>query len=83
MPVRMRLAANGAARNPTANALLTPGTTPAALHGAGVQLGLPLDRFGGYRLDSALDEVRERFGVNALRRPAHHAARNWHLQSDE
>ena len=54
-----------------------------APRGAGVQLGLPLDRFGGYRLDSALDEVRERFGVNALRRPAHHAARNWHLQSDE
>ena len=54
-----------------------------APRGAGVQLGLPLDRLGGYQLDVALDEVRERFGVNALRRPAHHAARNWHLQSDE
>ena len=54
-----------------------------APRGAGVQLGLPLDRLGGYQLDIALDEVRERFGVNALRRPAHHAARNWHLQSDE
>ncbi len=54
-----------------------------APRGAGIQLGLPLDRFGGYQLDTALDEVRERFGVNALRRPAHHAARNWHLQSDE
>ena len=54
-----------------------------APRGAGVQLGLPLDRLGGHELDVALDKVRERFGVNALRRPAHHAARNWHLQSDE
>jgi DNA polymerase IV len=52
-----------------------------APRGAGVQLGLPLDRLGGYQLDFALDEVRERFGVNALRRPAHHAARNWHLET--
>jgi DNA polymerase IV len=54
-----------------------------APRGGGLQLGLPLDRLGNHELDAALDEVRERFGVNALRRPAHHAARNWHLQSDE
>ena len=54
-----------------------------APRGGGLQLGLPLDRLGSHELDAALDEVRERFGINALRRPAHHAARNWHLQSDE
>ena len=54
-----------------------------APRGSGLQLGLPLDRLGTHELDVALDEVRERFGVNAVRRPAHLAARNWHLQSDE
>jgi DNA polymerase-4 len=54
-----------------------------APRGSGLQLGLPLDRLGNYELDRALDEVRERYGVNALRRPAHLAARNWHLQSEE
>jgi hypothetical protein len=54
-----------------------------APRGSGLQLGLPLDRLGNYELDRALDEVRERYGVNALRRPAHLAARNWHLHSQE
>ena len=49
---------------------------------SGLQLGLPLDRLGSYELDTALDEIRERFGVNAVRRPAHHAARNWHLSEE-
>jgi DNA polymerase-4 len=31
-----------------------------------VQLGLPFDRHSGYALDLALDEIRERFGVNAI-----------------
>jgi DNA polymerase IV len=53
-----------------------------APRGGGLQLGLPLERAGAYELDVALDEIRERFGVNAVRRPAHLAARNWHLQSD-
>ena len=50
-----------------------------APRGSGLQLDLALDRPGSHELDTALDEIRERFGVNALRRPAHHAARNWHL----
>jgi DNA polymerase IV len=54
-----------------------------APRGAGVQLGLPLERHGGHELDAALDEIHERFGINAVRRPSHHKARNWHLQSDE
>ena len=54
-----------------------------APRGAGVQLGLPLERHGGHELDAALDEIHELFGINAVRRPAHHRARNWHLQSDE
>jgi DNA polymerase-4 len=54
-----------------------------APRGAGVQLGLPLERHGGHELDAALDEIHERFGINAVRRPSHHRARNWHLQSDE
>jgi DNA polymerase-4 len=54
-----------------------------APRGAGVQLWLPLERHGGHELDAALDEIHERFGINAVRRPSHHRARNWHLQSDE
>jgi DNA polymerase-4 len=53
-----------------------------APRGGGLQLGLPLDRVGGDALDAALDEIHERFGVNAVRRPSHLAARNWHLNSD-
>jgi len=33
-----------------------------------VQLALPLDRHGGAALDTALDEVRERFGSSAVTR---------------
>ena len=33
-----------------------------------VQLALPLDSYSGDRLDAALDEVRSRFGVNAVTR---------------
>ncbi|MDP9189019.1 MAG: DNA polymerase IV, partial [Actinomycetota bacterium] len=38
--------------------------------GTGVQLELPLERAGGSALDAALDEVRERFGPDAVRRAA-------------
>jgi DNA polymerase IV len=31
-------------------------------------LGLPLDRYSGYALDAALDEVRARFGGTAVTR---------------
>jgi DNA polymerase-4 len=50
-----------------------------APRGSGLQLGLALDRLGSHELDAALDEIHERFGVNAVRRPSHLAARNWHL----
>ena len=33
-----------------------------------LQLTLPLDRYSGGALDAALDEVRARFGVNAITR---------------
>jgi DNA polymerase IV len=33
-----------------------------------VQLMLPLDRYSGYALDAAVDEVRERFGTTAVTR---------------
>jgi DNA polymerase-4 len=33
-----------------------------------VQLALPFDSFSGDALDAALDEVRARFGVNAVTR---------------
>jgi DNA polymerase-4 len=32
------------------------------------QLALPFDPYGGYALDAALDEIRERFGVTAVTR---------------
>lgn len=37
--------------------------------GGGEQLGLPLDGAGAYGLDVALDEIRDRFGRGAVRRP--------------
>jgi DNA polymerase IV len=36
--------------------------------GGAVQLTLPLDRHSGYALDTALDEVRDRFGSTAVTR---------------
>ena len=33
-----------------------------------LQLGLPFDRYSGGALDAALDEVRKRFGADALTR---------------
>jgi DNA polymerase-4 len=38
-------------------------------HGAGVQLELPVDRAGG-ALDTALDELRHRFGPGSVTRAA-------------
>jgi DNA polymerase IV len=40
------------------------------LAGAGVQLELPIDRRPGGALDAALDELRERFGADAVKRAA-------------